>query len=346
MPKSEFLFILKSFLIWRLGVFLIAIFAVKFIPVFSHNYFGGGYSNYITNPIFWGHFNFDGEHYLAIARDGYKPLEYFFFPVFPLLMRYFSNLGGLIISNLFFLVALVGLYKLARLDFKEKVVRLTIILLLVFPTSFYFGMYYTESFFLALVVWSFYLFRKRKFLIGSILAALASATKVVGVIMFPPFGLLAYIYYLWKTTGDPLIFLHQVSIFGQQRSSTLILLPQVFYRYVFEILPHVSYSYFPNIFTTYLEFACGIVFLFLIIYGFFKLRISYSIYALAAYLIPTLAGSFSSMPRYVLVIFPVFILSASILDKIPKIYRYLIFSVMILMFVVAESLFWRGYWLS
>src|SRR5258708_14168645 len=122
MKRFEIFFVLISFIVWRIWIFLIAFFAVKFVPLFSHNYFGGGYSNYITNPLFWGHFNFDGEHYLAIARDGYKPLEYFFFPLFPLLMSYFNNLGGLIISNLFFLVPFVGLYKFARLNFKSKVV--------------------------------------------------------------------------------------------------------------------------------------------------------------------------------------------------------------------------------
>ena len=153
-------------------------------------------------------------------------------------------------------------------------------------------------------------------------------------------------YYLLKQTGDPLVFVHQVSIFGEQRSSKLILLPQVIYRYVFEILPHVSYTYFPNVFTTYLEFIVGISFLILIIYGFWKLRVDYSIYAVLAYLVPTLAGSFSSMPRYALAIFPVFILLALIFSKTPRIYKYLFFSVMILLLAISTALFWRGYWLS
>ena len=379
MKKSDLIFIFSSFIIWRIAIFIFALLSIKFLPVFSHNYFGGGYSNYTVNPLFWGHLNFDGEHYLAIAQNGYQPLEYFFFPLFTIAIRFFSLAKdqvtlvwtGLIISNLLFLFALIGIYKLVEIDYKENVAKLTLILMLFFPTSFYFATYYTESLFLILVVWAFYLARRGNFLVASILAAFASAARVVGVVLLPvllieyflksknknlfvaaetilisPLGLVVYLYFLLKQPGDPLIFLHQVSIFGEQRSSTLILLPQVIYRYVFKILPHVTYYYFPNVFTTYLEFIIGILFLALIIYGFWKLRISYSIYALLVYLVPTLAGSFSSMPRYVLVVFPVFILVALFLSKVPRVYKYILFSVMLILLVFSTAMFWRGYWLS
>ena len=118
------------------------------------------------------------------------------------------------------------------------------------------------------------------------------------------------------------------------------------YRYVFKILPVVRLSDFPNLFTTYLEFGVGILFLILVIYCFFKLRLSYAIYALFAYLIPTLSGSFSSMPRYVLVVFPAFIMMALYLEKVPRIYRYVIFSGMLILMAISTALFWRGYWIS
>jgi len=379
MPKRDYFFVIYSFLIWRVGILIIALFAIKLIPLFSHNYLGGGFSNYQKNPLFWGHLNFDGEHYLSIAQDGYKSLEYFFFPLFPYLVRTVNSSGsqislsliGLIISNISFIFFLLGIYKLVRLDYKEYIAKLTVILFLFFPTSFYFSVYYTESFFLMLVVWSFYFTKKGNFWLSSVFASFASATRVIGIILSPiillelliqknkfqiskiiyicaiaPLGFISYIYFLWKNTNDPLIFLHQVSIFGDQRSSRLILLPQVFYRYIFKILPSINYHYFPIIFTTYLEFIVSILFLCLILYGFSKLRISYSLFSLFAFLIPTLAGSFSSMPRYVLAIFPVFILLSLTLSKKPKMYLYLVLSVMLILMVISTSLFWRGYWLS
>ncbi|HWA52025.1 MAG TPA: mannosyltransferase family protein [Patescibacteria group bacterium] len=378
MKRSEILFIISSFLVWRVFILVVAIFSIKYLPLFSQNYFGGGYSNYISNPIFWGHGNFDGEHYLSIAQNGYQPLEYFFFPLFPLLIRFLTisksliNFAwtGIIISNLFFLISLFFLYKLVKIDYSDKIAKPVMLLLLLFPTSFYFGNIYTESLFFLLAILSFYFARKKNYLVAAFFVALASATRVIGIFLLPvifvewfferrhnylefleiliisPIGLLYYMYFLLKETHDPLIFVHQVSIFGQQRSSSLVILPQVIYRYIFEIFPHVSYLYFPNVFTTYLEFSFAILFLALIIFGVFKLRLSYSLYAAVAFIIPTLAGSFSSMPRYILVIFPVFILVGVYLAKLPKIYTYVLFFVMIVLFVIAESFFWRGYWVS
>ncbi len=374
MSRNDFLFIVRSFLIWRTGILIVAFFAVKFIPLFSNNFLGGGYSNYINDPVFWGHLNFDGEHYLALIQFGYQPLTYFFFPLYPLLVKIlaFVNtqqvyaLTGIIVSNVSFFIALIGVFKLVKLDYKESIAKLTVILFLFFPTSFYFGIFYTESLFLLFIVWSFYFVRKQKFLFSPIFAALASATRIVGVVLFPslilemfiqkkknylfilisPIGVAAYMCYLWMKTGDPLIFLHQISIYGAQRSSSFILLPQVIYRYLFKILPSLNYLYFPSVFTTYLEFVIGLLFLILIIYGLFKLRVSYSVFAVLTYIIPTMVGSFSSLPRYVLVIFPIFILSAIYLNRTPKIYTYIIFSVMLILTAITTAMFWRGYWIS
>ena len=355
--------------------------AIQVVPLYSRDFLGGGFSTYSANPLFWGNVNFDGEHYLTIAQIGYQPLTYFYFPVFPLLTKFLSfgrdlyslAWSGLLIANVAFLVALVGIYKLVMIDMRRKTAKWTVILLLIFPTSFYFGTFYTESVFLALVVWSFYFARRGNFLVASILAAFLSATKVIGVLMFPilmveyflqnrkrltfnywsfgaifisPLGILVYLYYLWKQTGDPLNFLSNVAIFGQQRSSSLVILPQVFYRYIFKILPQLTYSYFPVVFTTYLELWCALIFLIVIIYGFFRLRMSYALYALFGYIVPTLAGSFSSLPRYVLVIFPVFMLMAIMMSRIRMLYRWVFLSGMIILLVIAQGLFWRGYWVS
>ncbi|MCX6706189.1 MAG: hypothetical protein NTV24_03765, partial [Candidatus Woesebacteria bacterium] len=135
----------------------------------------------------WAWANFDGEHYLAIAKEGYHLAEQAFFPLYPLLIKFFGGgaWSGLFISNTAFFLALVGLYKLLRIDYCVKVAKLAVILLLIFPTSFYFGAVYTESIFLCFVVWSFYFYRKENYLLSGILGAFASATRVIGVILLP-----------------------------------------------------------------------------------------------------------------------------------------------------------------
>ncbi|OGM15595.1 hypothetical protein A2V97_00940 [Candidatus Woesebacteria bacterium RBG_16_42_24] len=437
MKGDNWRFILGSFVTWRLFLFGVVFLAAGLFP-FQKDFLGGGLSNYLKNPYFWSWLNFDGEHYAAIAHQGYQPLTYFFFPLFPLVTRIAASLinpeyitiafTGLLISNLSFLVGLIGLWKLIRLDYnsiqenlapeggdelnadmssslgkprllrrggrhKENIAKMTLLLLILFPTSFYFGAFYTESLTLALIVWSFYFARKRSWIFAGVLGAFATATRITALALVPaiaveyfykkspftnhparrsyassvaggyslitavnlkkivsllliPLGLAAYMYYLYRITGDPLEFVHNVSIFGQQRSSTLILLPQVFYRYFFKVLPSLNYNYFPIVFTTYLEIASAIIFGILGVWSFFKLRLGYSLFLAAGYLIPPLSGSFSSFPRYVLILFPAYILMALWLNKKSKLVKGLVYLTLLFLAAISLALFSRGYWVS
>lgn len=370
MSKKDFSFILFSFLSWRILLFVILFLAVKNVALQQH-FLGGGMQAYLKTPWLWAWANFDGEHYLSIAKDGYHLAEQAFFPLYPLLIKLFGGgvWSGLFISNASFFLALVGLFKLLRIDYSQKISRIAIILLLLFPTSFYFGAVYTESLFLALVVWSFYFYRKDNIFFASILGMLASGTRVIGVILLPiyllelfkdkakwgkkhlwllliPLGLISYMFYLSKVYGDPLMFLHALPAFGEQRSSIPILLPQVFYRYVFKILPNLNYSYFAGTFTTFMEFVVGIMFLIVSVISFFKLRLSYSLFLLLGYLIPTLSGSFSSLPRYVIVLFPAFILFALWAEKLSRPLKIVLYGLLFSSLAIASAMFLRGYWVS
>jgi len=277
MDKNDFKFVLFSFITWRLLLFVF-LFLSPFIFTLQESFLGGDFNNYLKAPWLWAWVNFDGEHFLSIAYQGYQPLTYFFFPLYPLLVRLISSGGsyvflaatGVLFSNVLFFIALLGFWRLIVLDYKKSIAKSAIILLLLFPTSFYFGSFYSESLFFALVVWSFYFVRTGKWILSGSLATLSSATRVVGVVMLPslvaelwqqkkddknlkltkpligliivPIGILAYMYYLNSKVGDPIDFYHSVSIYGQQRSANLILIPQVFYRYLFKILPNLNYS--------------------------------------------------------------------------------------------------------
>ncbi len=377
----QFKKVIIYFLTWRVLLFVFLFLAIQLLPL-QFDFIGGGLSEYLKKPQLWAWANFDGEHFLQIAKGGYSDLTYFFFPGLPLFIRFMNFFGGtliaflktgLVVSNVSLILALIGVYKLVSKDFKEKTARNTIFLILLFPTSFYLGSVYSESLFLAMVVWSFYLARSNKWIASGVLASLSAITRLVGVGMFPaliceayltrkdkdfnlkqtllglfiiPLGIIFYMYFLYSSTGDPLDFLHTVGIYGPQRSSTFILLPQVFYRYIFKILPSVSYNYFPAVFVTYLEFITGAVFSLLGLIGLWKLRLSYSIFLLMGLVLPSLSGSFSSMPRYVIVLFPAFILLSLYLEKAGKFIRYLVYSLLFLSLGLATALFVRGYWVS
>ena len=381
MQKSKYTFTAVAFFVWLIVLLVIIFLSTKVLPL-QENFLGGGLTNYLKNPYFWAFGNYDGEHYVSIARLGYGFGEHAFFPLYPILIKLMGNifgsnlvsfnLSGIIISLAAFFIGLIGFYKLLLLDFSKKVSKFSVLALLVFPTSFYFGAIYTESLFFALAVWALFMARQKKWLVASILAMLLTATRFVGIIIIPvilvewlmtvwknkdwlkklpwsmmitPLGLFSYMYFLLRKVGDQIAFFNTMSSFGEQRSSHLILLPQVFYRYVFKILPNLTTTFWPIIFTTYFEFMIGLIFLIVILFAFKKLRLSYWLFLVFGYLIPTFSGSFSSLPRYVLVLFPLYILAGLLADKSKKIF-FAIEIISFILLVVSFSLFARGYWLS
>lgn len=336
--------VFKYFIFWRLLIF-IPIFLAPFFFDLQRNFLGGGLENYLSNPYFWSWANFDGEHYLSIANIGYSNGEQSFFPLYPLIINLLggSAFAAIIVSNILFLFTLIGFYKLIKLDYSESVARIATILLIVFPTSFYFGAVYTESLFSSLVVWSFYMFRTQKYLLGTVLGSLSSLTRVIGII---PIGLLTYMGYSKYVWGDYLAFFTQAKNFGEQRSDHLILLPQVFYRYFVKIIPNLSWEYFPVVFTTLLEVSVALLFLYLIFVSFKRIRLEYWLFLTLGYLIPTLSGSFSSLPRYVVVLFPAFIYFATKLQHKNVILRLGIYIGLAIIAIIAQMLFVRGYFVS
>lgn len=365
------------FLGWKALIVIAAILAINFLPLFSNNFLGGGFKNYPKNPyiLSWG--NFDGEHYLAIAYVGYKGLEQAFFPVYPILMRAMATpfgveifnltIAGIIISNLAFFLSLFFLYKLVKIDFNEDISWLTIILLMVFPTSFYFGAVYTESLYLLLIVLSFYFARKKNWPFAALIGAIASATRVFGVLLLPallieawqqkespkkffwifliPTGLVCYMLYQWVTVGDPFAFYRLQLIVGPQHQSGVILLPQVIYRYI-NILTTMDFrnTLYPIIL---IELLVGISFFLLPIYGYFKkIRLSYLFFAFLSFIIPTIQGSFSSLPRYVLVLFPSFIALAIVIEQRTKYFKNSLLILFTILLFFLAMLFVRGYWVA
>lgn len=381
MKKFELLFIYKAFFLWLFMLFAILFIAVTTIPV-REGFLGGGTANYIKNPYFWSWANFDGEHYTSIAKLGYGYGQNSFFPLYPLLIRTLGSISvgfeatyyltGIFISWGSFAFGLVGFYKLLRQDFSMNFSRKSIIFLLLFPTAFYFAAVYTESLFFALLVWGLYFARKQHWFMASVLGVFLTATRFVGIVFFValiaewiavnykkgksikgfptvllivPIGLISYMFYLQVEVGDMFAFFNNLALFGEQRSSHLVTLPQVFYRYFFRILPSLNTNFLPVIYSTYLEFLVGLTFVLLIIYSFRKLRLSYWLILSIGYLIPTMSGSFSSLPRYVLVLFPTFIMFSHLFRSSKnRIFLFYIFSFILL--VISFALFGRGYWVS
>jgi Gpi18-like mannosyltransferase len=335
----------------------------------------------------WGFGNFDGVHYLKIAQDGYKAdFTQAFFPLYPTIVKIIAQVipknisldhaiyvdpsffySGILLSNFFFLASLFLLFKLWRIDFKKNIVLSALLILLAFPTSYYFGAVYSESLFLFLSVLCLYFLRKKNFVLAGVFAALASATRITGILLvlpilielyiefknkhlnftnlasllIAPLGLLFYMYYLSQHFGDPLYFLSSQPAFGANRSATLMLFfPQVFYRY-FKILTTVPILT-ANFFNAFLELAFTITALFTAFYLFKKMRLSYWVFTILILLTPILTGTLSSMPRYVL---GGFLMIPYVVESQDRHIR-LIASLFVILQVILLILFIRGYWVA
>lgn len=369
--------IIILFLGWKLMNLLAYFFAFNFVKLNSTNFLGGGLKNYVNLPFIFSWANFDGEHYLSIAIIGYKGLEQAFFPVYPSLIRALAGpfgtnytilvILGLLISNVAFLISLILLWKLVCLDFSKKVAFWTLLLMAVFPTSFYFGAMYNESLFLMLTLSVFLLVRSGNYFFASLMGFVSTATRIFGLLTLPalildlirekkvnvrtlwlfliPGGLALYMLYQYLTVSDPIAFYRLQKLVGEQHQSGITLLPQVFYRY-FKILSTVDFN---NLIyqTMVLEVITALAFTLLPIYGFFKkMRWSYVAFALINFLMPTVQGSFSSVPRYVLVLFPSFLALAIFLEKYPKWYKVALVVLSVVWLFCENVLFLRGYWIA
>jgi hypothetical protein len=227
-----------------------------------------GFLELVLSPLA----KWDAQHYLAIAFDGYVEShaglppaheEPAFFPLYPGVVHLLSGFGAspglvLIVAYLVslscFFAALVLLHRLTVIEIGERYARPALFLLAFFPTALFFGIPYSESLFLLLAVGAFFAARMGRWAIAGAILALASATRVPGLLLIvpvallylygpradreptpsrglrpryrlapdaawlllAPLGILAFSAYLHFTLGDGLAWQHAQAFFGRQ----------------------------------------------------------------------------------------------------------------------------------
>ncbi len=379
--------IILIFLIWRLITLAIVFLSNKFIPYLGFFPYKEILLNYHLPKFIYSLANFDGVHYLQIAEKGYSQYQQAFFPLYPLLIKLFNPIfnnyliTGLIISNLSFLFALYFFIKYLKLVIKnftfEKQIFF-ILFLISFPTSFFFGSLYTEGLFFLLFSLTLYFLQKEKYFFATLFGFLTATTRLIGLFLFisiifywykkiktlknfnkkqvfyavltiiaPVLGLLSYCFYLWKTTGDPLMFFHAQPVFGANRSTHLIILPQVIWRYIkIFFTASINWQYFVSLF----EFVIFIfVFLILILdllKNFFQKNLTLTdlnLFSLTNLILPTLTGTLSSIPRYSLFSLYFFIYLINLKNNLLKIFLIIIFFILQ---IIVLGFFSQGYFVS
>ena len=173
---------------------------------------------YLNEPVMNRQVAWDSEYYLSIAVAGYPDtqvpqlttrggsklsLNYAFFPVYPALMSALSvplrvlglnaiataTLAGVLISVIGALVGMFALYDLTRDELEDSGGVRTAFYLLIFPSSFFLAQVFNEGLFVAFTFGSLALIRQRRLLLAGIVAALATWTRSIGIVLVIPLGI-------------------------------------------------------------------------------------------------------------------------------------------------------------
>jgi hypothetical protein len=323
--------VLLDFLVTRTAIIVIAELAAVIIGQRVGQHVQES-SNVLLNV--WG--RWDAVHYLAIASQGYQGTDMAFFPLFPLLIRILGRLvgnhlvAGILISNACFFFGLLYLYKLLEHEYDRSVARRAIFYVSIFPSALFFSAVYTESLFFMLTVASFYYMRAHRWWLAGAIGLLAALTRVEGVLLLVPFliewysqykgklaahfaqlvpsgliplGLFIYMAYLWVLVGDPLYFSHVQVHWGRHFAAPWVSVIDSFYK-----IAHAASG--QAVAGQVIELAFTALMIGVLIGGWKQLRPSYIAYMALSILVPMSTSSLMSMPRFALVLFPMFAILA------------------------------------
>jgi len=322
-----------------------------------------------SNYLFWSWANFDGEHYLSIAKFGYQIRDGFpqftFFPLFPLLIKigsWFTHdylLSGFLVGFISLVMVLNLLPKWFALVTKKDY-KLPLWFLLFAPGAVFLAAIYTEVLFIALALGVFYFAEKKKWGLATILTALASATRINGVflilfLLFKLFksnlpklqrllylflsssGIIIYCGYLYFKTGNALSWYTSQSAWGKATATSPLVTAGNYLR-------AVTVNFVPDL--VHLVVVIEIIVTLWAIYLIYVtvknklLSPPYVVYLIGNLLLPIATGSLGSMPRFFLLLFPTIV----VVPRMSNRFRFFLLTFYFILFSTGVILFTRGYW--
>lgn len=322
----------------------------------------------------------DGPHYIDIARDGYvttdlrskdQRLWIVFYPLYPWAVRVVSVVlrdylvSAHVVSLLGAVATGLTFRRLAELDVDRRLARSALVFMFIFPTAYFFHAVYTESVFMALALGCFLAARKRSWMWAGILGALACMTRVTGLILVPALLVEAYTQYreegarrfraewLWillAGAGFAVYLLVNYAVWGDP-----LYFQKVLKQYWYKSLtwPWVGVgSTWGNVSNRGAAdgMLVGRLELFFIalglactVWSWRRLRPSYSVWMTLNWLLFTSTSFIMSTPRYTLSLFPMYLLFARLAEDRPLAGTLItVSSVMLLALFTGQ--FVQGHW--
>lgn len=350
----------------------------------------GGFGDIAASPLA----RWDAVWYLTVANDGYEGEDsprHAFFPLYPMLARGLGAIGGggeaaillaaYALALAAFLAALVLLYRLTELELGRRAAWPAVLLLCVFPASFFFGAPYSESLFLLCSVAAFYAARTNRWALAGAAAGAASATRSAGVLLILPLlliyleqsrlrlrrdalwlalapaGLAAFAAYLGLAHGDPLSFAHVQDFWNRSFAGPFV---GVWDGAVaaFDGLRQLLSGSREHV---YFEQAAGDPFRVaaqnLLLFGFLvfaavgtvgvlrRLPLAYGAYVIVALALPLSypvdPQPLMSLPRFVVVLFPIFMWLGAVSEERRIVDRVAVVSAIVLGLLVTQFAAWQ-----
>jgi len=285
--------------------------------------------------------------------------------------------AGLLLANIFFYLALVIFYCLLAVDFDAAIARNALFYLSFAPYGLYFFAGYTESLFLLLCLLVFFCLQHEHWWLAGLCGFLAALTRSQGVLLVVPFmvvlvrrfwlhreqttwqqklrvcfpallvplGVMVFMVYLAITKHDPLAFSTQEAVFWRRH----LTIPLISIVAAFQALFHLAWL--EDLFLlNFLDIASVIAVLALLAVGWKQLPLHYNLFALALILFNIsypqgVVEPLTAAPRYMVIVFPVYVVLATWGSKQPRIDR-IITVCSLLVFTINTILFISHFWVA
>jgi Gpi18-like mannosyltransferase len=285
------------------------------------------------------HNRWDSYWYLDIIQNGYYLKQdntlsnVVFFPLYPTLMKivgtiFLGNfiLAGWLISSVSLVLACAFLYRIVCEFHPDVDPELPVLLMLVFPTAFFLNVVYTEALFLFLTTGCFYYTLKRKFWYAGFFALFGALTHSNGVFLalpilwetvrlyewkalftwrllpvaLAPLGMAAFLVFDYVKFHDLMLFFKIESAWGRSFSINY---------------DHFSLFSHPSIINMGIDIVFTILIITAVVLVYHRLSRMYAVFMSLTVFAALSSGTLMSIGRYSLVLFPLFILLATIKNK-------------------------------
>jgi Gpi18-like mannosyltransferase len=360
-------------LIWRGTLLIIHLIGLSFSKTNESDLFWHWFPE---NHYLDSFFRWDSGWYNDIVKNGYsydpnQQSNVAFFPLYPLLVKLIAAItsldepiAALLLSNLCLVIALFFVYKISSIYLSKKGSDRVLVLMLLFPTSFFYSSFYTESLYLLVISASFYFFLNKKYLLSGIWGCLATLVRVPGLLLLfsfgfelgwnyftkkekltkeifylllIPCGLIAYMLFLYFKFKEPLAFLTIQKLWGRSDNIFPLITLIIAFKNINFLFPKD-----PANAINFLDFFFSVSFLGLLIVALIKnlLNSSLLVFSFLSILLPLTTGTTISIMRYILPLFPIFIV-LGYLCKNNYFYGFLVF---FFTYLLSILFLWFGNW--